>query len=71
MLAVDFTLGPSIHKNTYHVAILKNQLTRGINILFPEMKDELQSAFNDLVPSSDGNAFICLPFYSDLHSRIF
>ncbi|KAK7678985.1 hypothetical protein QCA50_017928 [Cerrena zonata] len=54
MLAVDFTLGPSIHKNTYHVAILKNQLTRGINILFPEMKDELQSAFNDLVPSLDG-----------------
>ena len=55
MLAVDFTLGPSIHKNTYHVGILKNQLTRGINTLFPEMKDELEASFKDLIPSTNGN----------------
>lgn len=58
MLAVDFTLGPSIHNNTYHVAILKNQLTRGINTLFPEMRDELQAAFNDVIPVSNGNSHL-------------
>ena len=55
MLAVDFTLGPSIHKNTYHVSIVKNQLTHGIKDFFPEMKDELEASFRDLIPSTDGN----------------
>ncbi|KAI0072328.1 cytochrome P450 [Panus rudis PR-1116 ss-1] len=52
-IAVDFTLGPAIHQNTYHVGVIKNQLTRSIALLLPEIKDEVQAAFSDLIPPTD------------------
>ncbi|KZT08258.1 cytochrome P450 [Laetiporus sulphureus 93-53] len=52
-LAVDYTLGPNIQRNTYHVPIIRSQLTRNLASLFPDLRDEIVAAFEDEIPLKD------------------
>ncbi|THH31099.1 hypothetical protein EUX98_g3096 [Antrodiella citrinella] len=51
-LQVDYTLGPAIHHNGYHIPIIRTTLTRNLGALFPDVQDELSAAFNDIIPPS-------------------
>ena len=35
--------------NLYHVTIVRSQLTRNLAKVFPELNDEVEAAFEDLV----------------------
>ncbi|KAJ3480751.1 hypothetical protein NLI96_g8124 [Meripilus lineatus] len=51
-LQIDHTLGPEIHHNSYHIPIIRSQLTRNIGAVFSAVKDELSLAFNEIIPPS-------------------
>ncbi|THG96485.1 hypothetical protein EW026_g5347 [Hermanssonia centrifuga] len=52
-LHIEWTLGPSVAHNMYHVPLVRNQLTRNIGALFPEIRDEIVAAFSDIIPVAD------------------
>ncbi|TCD68632.1 hypothetical protein EIP91_010287 [Steccherinum ochraceum] len=52
-LQVDYTLGPTIHSNGYHIPIIRTTLTRNLGALFPDVRDELASAFTEIIPPTN------------------
>lgn len=59
-LEIQYTAGPNIATNLYHVPLVRGQLTRNLHVLFPAIRDELISACNDLIPACDGEPAWCL-----------
>lgn len=53
MLQTDYTLGPQICLEPYHVAVVRTSLTRNIATRFAEIMDEITAAFGDYVPIAD------------------
>jgi hypothetical protein len=53
-LQVEYTLGDRVSKNPYHIPIIRAQLTRALPQLVPEVQDELQEAFKEYLPPTDG-----------------
>jgi cytochrome P450 len=54
ILAVDYTLGSNIQSDPYHVPIIRNQLTKNLDILVPDILDEIVQAFDDEIhPTAD------------------
>lgn len=53
-LQVKYMMGPTIAENRYHVAIVRNQLTRNLGFLFDDIKDEIVRAIDDNIPIADG-----------------
>ncbi|KAI0322977.1 cytochrome P450 [Amylostereum chailletii] len=51
IVQTDYTMGPEIQHNPYHVPIIRTQLTKNLAIVFPQMRDELVSAFTDAIPT--------------------
>ncbi|KAG8219264.1 cytochrome P450 [Butyriboletus roseoflavus] len=45
----EHTLGPEIYYNPYHIPIMISQLTRNIGALYPEIRDEITMAFDDVL----------------------
>ncbi|EJD07460.1 cytochrome P450, partial [Fomitiporia mediterranea MF3/22] len=45
-----WTFGEKLATHRYHVAIVRNQLTRSLSLLFDDVRDEIMQAFNDLIP---------------------
>jgi hypothetical protein len=43
-------LSPGIATDPYHVPILNFQLTRNLNIIFPEIREGMILAFEDAIP---------------------
>ncbi|KAH7886354.1 cytochrome P450 [Phlebopus sp. FC_14] len=52
-LKVEYTLGPAVHHNPYHIAVIRSQLTRNLSILYPEIRDEIVTAFDDVLDLKD------------------
>ncbi|TCD62555.1 hypothetical protein EIP91_006733 [Steccherinum ochraceum] len=50
---VDYTFGQEVHSNPYHTPIIRTSLTRDLGVLYPEVRDELVTASNELIPVSD------------------
>ena len=45
-------------KNHYHLHVVRNQLTRSLTSLFDDVRDEIEHAFNDLIPAKEnGESF--------------
>lgn len=54
-LGVEHTLGHGIYNNPYHVNVLLSQLTRNIGALYPQIRNEIIIAFDDILDlSSNG-----------------
>ncbi|THH27901.1 hypothetical protein EUX98_g6286 [Antrodiella citrinella] len=51
---LDHTIGPAIHHDTYHIAVIRARLTRSIGAIFEDVRDELVESSNDALPLSDG-----------------
>ncbi|KAJ3556992.1 hypothetical protein NM688_g1715 [Phlebia brevispora] len=49
--SVKYMFGSQVHKNPYHVTIIRQQLTHNLAALFPEVIDEIETAFRELVPA--------------------
>lgn len=47
---VHWTMGTSIIRNPYHIPIIRSQLIRNLSALFPEVHDEIISAWDDALP---------------------
>ncbi|KIJ66616.1 hypothetical protein HYDPIDRAFT_109704 [Hydnomerulius pinastri MD-312] len=52
-LKVEYTLGPEIHHNPYHIPIIRSQLTRNLGVLFTDIRDEIATAFDETLDLKD------------------
>ena len=48
-LNIYYPLGQEIIDNPHHIAAVRSQLTRNIARLYPEIKDEIVTAFDDVL----------------------
>ena len=55
MLQAKYTLGKEIKENPYHIAIIQTTLTRNLARLFPDIADEMQISFRDILGVDLGN----------------
>jgi hypothetical protein len=46
-----FTLGPEVVDDPYHLPVIRSQLTRNLGVVFPDLRDEIVSSFEDIIPS--------------------
>jgi hypothetical protein len=56
-LATDWTLGPGIGTDPYHIPIIRSQLTRNLGNFFSDLRDELVLAFEEIIPPTEGKLF--------------
>ncbi|KAJ6605583.1 cytochrome P450 [Mycena vulgaris] len=71
-LQADYTMGPQILNTPYHGPVLRGGLTRNLGRCFPQMRDEIVHAFEDVL-FLDGNEwtpFRVLPKTMHLFARI-
>ncbi|KAF7370036.1 hypothetical protein MSAN_00633600 [Mycena sanguinolenta] len=52
-LQTDFTIGPEIFTNPFHVDVVRRKLTRNLGRCFPDIRDEVSCAFDEII-ASDG-----------------
>ncbi|OBZ73049.1 Ent-kaurene oxidase [Grifola frondosa] len=50
----------SIHDNTYHISVVRSQLTRNLAEIFPEVYDEIIASFADAIPLT-GDEWTAVP----------
>lgn len=62
MVQIPYTLGAGITNDPYHLPIVSVQLTRNINNLAPELKDEMKAAFEDAVVVEGEGIFHVITF---------
>ena len=43
----EFTMGPEYHNDPYHIPVMRSQFPRKIGVLYPELRDEIITAFDD------------------------
>lgn len=43
-------MGWGIEKDPYHAGVVRTSMTRNLSALFPEVRDEIVVAFDDLLP---------------------
>ncbi|EPQ60474.1 cytochrome P450 [Gloeophyllum trabeum ATCC 11539] len=60
MLSIDYTLSPNVHHNEYHIPIVRSQLTRSLTSIFPEVRDEVITTFDEII-APKGDEWIALP----------
>ncbi|KAI0783163.1 cytochrome P450 [Abortiporus biennis] len=48
-----YTFGFDLERDTWHIDLIRTQLTRQIANTFPDMYDEVVSSFRDLIPAND------------------
>jgi hypothetical protein len=67
-LQLDYTLGPEVTTNPYHINVVRSTMTRNVAAQFEDMHSEAVSAFEDLVSSNSlgkpGLNIIAIEFYS-------
>ncbi|KAJ7086248.1 cytochrome P450 [Mycena epipterygia] len=53
VLQTEFTMGPEIEHNPYHVQAIRGSLTRNLGRCFPAVQDEIVHAFDDVLALQD------------------
>jgi len=48
-LKFQYTLGPNVHRNPYHIQVIRLQLTRNLGALYPILRDEIVTAFEEIL----------------------
>ncbi|KAJ7203642.1 cytochrome P450 [Mycena pura] len=48
-ISMDYTLGKEQVHNTYHITSIRGGLTRSLDRCFPELRDEIEHAFDDVL----------------------
>ncbi|KAF8555102.1 cytochrome P450 [Imleria badia] len=68
-LQAEYTLGPEIQHNPYHVSIVRSQLTRNLGALHPEIRNEIVTAFDDVLDLK-GNEWKNVPALSSVQKVV-
>ncbi|KAJ7438633.1 cytochrome P450 [Mycena galericulata] len=53
MFQSDYTVGPEITANPYHTVVIRGSLTRNLVRCFPQVRDEIVHAFDDVLALED------------------
>ncbi|KAF9244079.1 cytochrome P450 [Melanogaster broomeanus] len=48
-LKLEYTMGHDIHYKPYHIQIIRSQLTRSLGVLYPDIRDEVVTAFEEIL----------------------
>jgi hypothetical protein len=52
-------MGSDVHHDPYHITVMRSQLTRQLGVLYPEVRDEIITAFEELLDVNDnGDVFL-------------
>ncbi|KIJ13842.1 hypothetical protein PAXINDRAFT_80222 [Paxillus involutus ATCC 200175] len=68
-LNLEYTLGHDVHHNPYHVAIIRSQLTRNLGILYTDLRDEIVTAFEEILDLR-GNEWKSVPAFQTVQTVI-
>ncbi|GJJ07760.1 hypothetical protein Clacol_001965 [Clathrus columnatus] len=52
-LFIKYLMGRTIVANEYHIGVVRSQLTKNLSVLFDDLREEIQSAFDDIIPQTD------------------
>ena len=61
ILQMDYTLGKQVHRDPYQIKVFKGTMTRNIPARFAEVRDEVVTAFSELLPPQDGTCGVLYP----------
>jgi hypothetical protein len=61
-------MGWGIVKDTYHANVVRTSMTRNLSVLFPEIRDEIVVAFDDVLPTQ-GKGIFGYDCYHYLHNE--
>jgi hypothetical protein len=50
----NYTIGHEILEDTYPNEIIRRDLTRNLAVLFPDIYDEVEKAYNEYIPKTEG-----------------
>ncbi|KAI6159827.1 cytochrome P450 [Pisolithus thermaeus] len=50
---VDYLIGPEINSNPYHISVARIHLTHNLGLYYPDIKDEVHTAFEELLDLRD------------------
>ncbi|KAF8061617.1 cytochrome P450 [Lyophyllum atratum] len=53
VIQIDYTIGREIHYDPYHIAAIRSTLTRRLVERFPDVQDEIVTAFAEHIPATD------------------
>ena len=57
-LQIEYTLGHEIHHNPYHIPLIRHQMARNVEALYPNIRNEMITAFDHILDlSGDGEHF--------------
>lgn len=54
ILQTDYTVGSDTVTDPYHIDVVRNALTRNLNVRFADVWDEIQIAFKEEIGAGDG-----------------
>lgn len=70
LIQMDYTIGPEIRLDPYHVAIVQSSLTRNLVECFPHVQDEIATAFAEHIPATeDWNSITAVPTMMEIVCR--
>ncbi|KAF7301161.1 Cytochrome P450 [Mycena indigotica] len=64
-LQTGYTCGWGIVKDTYHAGVVRTSVTRNLSVLFPEVRDEIVTAFDDVLPFQ-GKEWLTIPAFDTM-----
>ncbi|KAJ6516233.1 cytochrome P450 [Mycena sanguinolenta] len=64
-LQTGYTMGWGIVKDTYHANVVRTSMTRNLGVLFPEVRDEIVVAFDELLPVH-GKEWLTVPAFDTM-----
>ncbi|KAF8702620.1 hypothetical protein AX14_014402 [Amanita brunnescens Koide BX004] len=65
IMHMDVTIGPEI-KTPFHINVIRNPFTQNIQPKFPDIQDEISTAFADYIHTGKGNEWIKVRVYSTM-----
>ncbi|OCH95706.1 cytochrome P450 [Obba rivulosa] len=65
LLQSKWTLGLEVHKDPYHITLVREKLTRSLTVLLPEVLDELDLAIKEFIPVQ-GDEWLSVPVLTSM-----
>jgi hypothetical protein len=59
-MQLRYTTGPEVVDNPYHVAVVRSQLTRNLQVLYADIRDEIVTSFDDVLDLRGDGGDCCL-----------
>ncbi|KAN0100091.1 Cytochrome P450 [Tylopilus felleus] len=66
---IEHLLGPEVHHNPYHVGVVRLHLTRNLEVLYPELRDEVIASFADVLDLT-GHEWKSVPALSTIQNIV-